>query len=700
MNPGKFHFGFVLAVSVGLASSEAQTLYWNTDAVSTAWTSTNWGTGAGGPFTTSWSANTDVQFTANSTVTFATTSIGNVTVDPGVTVTVTAGGTLSSNNAVRTITVGAGSLLTWTSQTVSSGSTTGFTKNGTGAWNLGAMTATNGFTGGFTLNAGTVIVSGDKAFGAGALTVNGGTIQSSGTRSFAVTSLTIGGDFALTGTGSSSWNANANLGSTTRTITNSAGGSGITRSFGGIISGGAGAGLTFGGSSNATTILAGANTYSGGTTLNAGTLQVSGSGTLGSTSGFLAVNAGTLDVNGLNQTVGNLTGSGGTIVNNATGTAARLTIGSGDGGGGNYAGVIADHTAGTGTLALTKTGTGTITLSGTNTYSGGVHLNGGVLGLGASQALGSSGALAFGGGSLQHSSSNTTDYSARISGSTDAIAIDTNGQNVTYASALPSSNTGGLIKSGSGTLTLTGANAYLGGTAVSAGILAVTGGGSVGSSAGAVAVASNSTLSIGSGVTLPNNITLASNAVLSGEVGAVLSGQVGGAGALAGTLAIASGGSIAPGNSAGTLTLANASLTFSSGSTYAWELNSLTTSGPGSNYDLIALTGASTLVTNSVLLVPAFTGAATAPNQGAEFWTTARNWTVVSGNDSSTISGAFLVNNPTWNANGSFSTTALGNNLLLHWTPTSIPEPSTYALILGAAVLAGALWRRPHRRAR
>ena len=132
--------------------------------------------------------------------------------------------------------------------------------------------------------------------------------------------------------------------------------SGVLSGTGGLNETSAGAGILQ---------LSGANSYQGGTTVNGGAVQLSGSGTLGNTSGALAVNTGgTLDLNGTSQTVGNLTGTGGTIVNNGTGTNETLTVGSGNGTGGNYQGVIADHTSGTGTLAFTKTGTGTIALSG------------------------------------------------------------------------------------------------------------------------------------------------------------------------------------------------------------------------------------------------------------------------------------------------------------------------------------------------
>src|SRR5206468_2074585 len=102
--------------------------------------------------------------------------------------------------------------------------------------------------------------------------------------------------------------------------------------------------------------LAGANTYSGGTTVSAGTLQASGSGTFGDTSGSLTVNGGTVDLNSTNQTVSALSGSGGTVLNNASSTTSTLTVGNGDFSS-SYAGVLADNGGSGGVLAFTKTGT-------------------------------------------------------------------------------------------------------------------------------------------------------------------------------------------------------------------------------------------------------------------------------------------------------------------------------------------------------
>jgi autotransporter-associated beta strand protein len=133
--------------------------------------------------------------------------------------------------------------------------------------------------------------------------------------------------------------------------------------------------------------LNGANTYNGGTTIQAGTLQIGNATALGSTGGSLTINGGLLNLNDQTVSVGNLTGTGGTIGNNASG-ARTLTIGSGNATGGNYQGIIANRTGtGTGSLAVTKTGSGTIALSGLNSYTGATMINGGNLTFtGATQA--------------------------------------------------------------------------------------------------------------------------------------------------------------------------------------------------------------------------------------------------------------------------------------------------------------------------
>ena len=151
-----------------------------------------------------------------------------------------------------------------------------------------------------------------------------------------------------------------------------------------------------------------------------------------------------------------------------------------------------------GQLTVTKSGAGKWVLSGTNTYTGGTYINGGTLEVtgtetaGTSGPLGKSGNITFGGGTLQYCAGNTADYSSRIKNSTGAISIDTNGQTVTYASALDSSNIGGIAKSGSGLLIVTSTGANLGG--FTGGVTVTSGTLEVGTANGTGAVSGNGVL--------------------------------------------------------------------------------------------------------------------------------------------------------------------------------------------------------------
>jgi len=136
---------------------------------------------------------------------------------------------------------------------------------------------------------------------------------------------------------------------------------------------------------NGTVILSGVNTYAGGTILDtADTLRLSGPGTLGAISGSFTfsdssnlLSPQTLDLNGTSQGIGSLTGVGtGRIINGAMFTSSTLTIGNGDADGGIFQGSIAN---GSGIMALTKIGTGTMTLAGTNSYTGSTQIGKGTL---------------------------------------------------------------------------------------------------------------------------------------------------------------------------------------------------------------------------------------------------------------------------------------------------------------------------------
>ena len=72
------------------------------------------------------------------------------------------------------------------------------------------------------------------------------------------------------------------------------------------------------------------------------------------------------------------------------------------------------------------------------------------------------------------------DISSLIANSDAAIGFDDNGVDYTWTTPIAASNTGGFKKKGSGTLTLTAAPAYTGGTTVENGVLIVPGGTSLG----------------------------------------------------------------------------------------------------------------------------------------------------------------------------------------------------------------------------
>lgn len=134
---------------------------------------------------------------------------------------------------------------------------------------------------------------------------------------------------------------------------------------------------------------------------------------------------------------------------------------------------VGSNIAGTG--GLTKSGTGTLILSAsTNSYSGTTTLTDGVLQFAAAASLGS-GPIQFNGGTLQWAGGNSADVSNKIGSLTSTAVIDTNGNNVTFASPIsPAAGniTAGLHKTGGdGTLTLNAVNTYSGDTTVDAGVI-------------------------------------------------------------------------------------------------------------------------------------------------------------------------------------------------------------------------------------
>jgi fibronectin-binding autotransporter adhesin len=377
----------------------------------------------------------------------------------------------------------------------------------TGSGSTLSLNANASASGGMGYSAGTGIV---VSSGAGPVTVSATTVVPVNSQSWTNNSSSLlSVSSAITGS--------ATVGNTTVLTLSSTGTGGTTLS--GVI-GESGAGylaLIVNNSGSGITQLSGANTYHGGTTLSAGTLQLPGSGTLGNTSGSLALTAGTLDLDGTSQAVGMLTGTGGTILNSASSTVSNLAIGTGNATGGTFAGVIEDNSGTGGTVSVTKNGTGSITLSGANAFSGGTTINAGTLIIGSTTALGAAthAALAFGASSgglleLNGNSITLTDLTTNATvGSpmiesgptttgTDTLTVNT-ANNDTFAGVLKDGSGTSLLaltKAGAGTLTLSNINLFTGGTTVSAGTLNLAAGGASGAIEGNLTINSNATVNL------------------------------------------------------------------------------------------------------------------------------------------------------------------------------------------------------------
>lgn len=192
---------------------------------------------------------------------------------------------------------------------------------------------------------------------------------------------------------------------------------------------------------------------------------------LGSGSG-----SGRLILNGSSQSLTNLTLAGTGTANAVIGSSATLstlTVNYNGTAASSFGGLLGGPDALDNNLALVKAGTGTFSLTAANTFTGGTTITGGTLSLAHPAAVGTSGAITLAGGTLQFTPANTTDYSANgrlFLADGTVSSIDTNGLDLTFTGSL-AGPAGGLGKSGNGSLTLTAAQTFAGGTRLSAGTL-------------------------------------------------------------------------------------------------------------------------------------------------------------------------------------------------------------------------------------
>ncbi len=623
----------------------------------------------------------------------ATLTLGaNDRLDDASAVTVNSGGTFSIGNytdMVGTVKLTGGSI---------TGGTTGLLTGSSYDMQSGTVSAGLGGSNGLTKNsAGTVILSGANTY-TGVTKIDAGVLSArsagalGGSSSTTVTNgatLELSGGVTLANTGTLELNGNG-------------GGLGALRSVNGNntwqgnLSLGSDATI-YSGTANSTlfinseyvaarTVTLGANTLtvdgSGNTWFNAnlgvvgdkGGLVKNGTGTLTlygyvtRYTGETKVNAGVLELvvgpftpgyYGIN---GPLTIGKGSADSADAGTVAVRIWGSSEPRGSSYENQISPNSA------VTINSDGILNV-GKSTTMGSLTLNGGQVRIADGQTVSPSGAITANTNSA-HQTSLITGGSLALAnaGTTVSVARDTTrGSDLTITSQV--TGTGGLTKSGAGILTLGAANTYTGATTISGGTLAV-----------------NGSLASGSAVTVGTAGTLAGTGTVNGTV-AVRGELAPGAFALDGTASI------------GTLT--TGSQTWYDGASYAWQVNN-TLGAAGTAYDTLVINGGLNLsnlstdgFTLEVLGLSGSLAGAIANFDGT--WSPTQyksyTWTLLtaSGGITGFEAGDFQIDLTNFSNvfdqdHGNFFVGIASNNSLT-LTYESVPEPATYAALLGVATL-------------
>jgi outer membrane autotransporter protein len=216
--------------------------------------------------------------------------------------------------------------------------------------------------------------------------------------------------------------------------------------------------LTLNGSGTLT--LTGTNSYSGGTFVSEGTLQVNSDANLGAPGAAVSLNNGTLAV---------------AANPNGQSFARPITI--------TNLGAIYTPLAGNGTVTfsgpisgtgmLVADGSGTINLTGTNTYEGGTRVSGGSVLFTSDANFGAAGTTI----TLENGAVGTTD-DAVAALSMDRLLVISGSSGISVGNNPlvwhgDISGSGQFVKAGPGVLQLTGTNTYTGGTAVEGGTLQI-----------------------------------------------------------------------------------------------------------------------------------------------------------------------------------------------------------------------------------
>jgi len=318
-------------------------------------------------------------------------------------------------------------------------------------------------------------------------------------------------------------NINLSNNATSRTLT--LGGTGNT-TVTGVISNASSAASNLTKSGTGTLTLSGANTYTGTTTVSAGNLRFGANNVLSDSTAVTVSSGATLNLANYSDTIGSLAGAGAVALGSGNLTAGSNNTST------TFSGVIS------GTGSLTKSGTGTLTLSGANTYTGATNVNTGSLRLGASNILANTTAVTVASGATLNLN-NYSDTVGSLAGAgivtlgSGTLTVGADNTNTTFSGVI--SGTGGITKTGTGTLILSGANTYTGSTTVNAGTLAFGAGmnlssgtlvlnggtlnlGGFNSTFGSLSVTANSILDFGTGgssvLNILNSLTVSSGVTL------------------------------------------------------------------------------------------------------------------------------------------------------------------------------------------
>jgi autotransporter-associated beta strand protein len=606
-----------------------------------------------------------------------------------------------------------------TGSTLALSSASGNWIGGTGNMTIGSAisgAANNALT---KVGIGEITLAGNNTY-AGLITVSVGTLTLSGNNSGASSSISVSTGAVLNINSANALGTGSLTTSSSGTTINNTSGSAVINAGTNAIT--LGSTTTFGttSSTSANNLDLGAglvtqssgltiNMAGNGTTLKMGTLNSTRANTAGSSTGAIltanntgsgagntlmfdgfklgsaALNNITVQINGSANVVFNgIIENSGSFANGITIANTATTTFAGDN---TYSGTTTISSG-----ALLKIGSATAlgsTLTGTTVSAGGVlDMNGQAVGNEAISISTGTGGIS-GSGSLINSSAN----SASLSGAMTLLGDTTVGAgNITLRGNIGQS--GGnrmLTKLGAGLLTLAGTNTYTGGTTISSGSLLVATNGSIASSS----------LSTVNGGSLTVNGTAGGVVVNTG-------GSLGGSGTV-GAVTLNSGGLLNPGNSPGTLTAASAIVL--GGSTYNWQITSLTGTA-GTNWDLLSVTG---LLDMSGVTSSSKWNLVVTADAGFAGWTDTTSYSYVFAQAASvagfsnvvgtditslfniTASGFSNLPNASSNPSGDFKVVVNTSGGLTTLNLMTVPEPSTGALLgfgFGGLVFLRLLRRR------